>query len=156
MTLPGKNLHPKTEVRLVVDANILVGELLRERGRFLVADSRLELFSTARAWNEVQYELRKRVQLFTERRGVAPDALQDLLDLAITVAEQQVTVVGDAEYSAHEAEARRRIPRDPDDWPTVALALTLETDIWTADGDFLGCGVGTWTTETLLLQLEVQ
>ena len=142
-------------MRLVVDANILVGELLRERGRVLVADTRLELFSTVRAWNETQYELRKRAQFFAERRGVAPDTLQNLLELAIMVAEQQVMIVGDAGYSAYEAEARRRIPRDPDDWPTVALALTLAADIWTADGDFLGCGVGTWTTETLLAKLEV-
>ena len=50
--------------------------------------------------------------------------------------------------------ARRRVPRDPNDWPTVALALTLECGIWTADADFLGCGVATWTTETLQLHLD--
>ena len=44
-------------MRLVVDANILVGELLRKRGRVLVADPRLELFNTARAWNEAQYSI---------------------------------------------------------------------------------------------------
>lgn len=44
-------------MRLVVDANILVGELLRKRGRVLVADPRLELFSTARAWNEARYSI---------------------------------------------------------------------------------------------------
>jgi len=143
-------------VRLIVDANILVGELLRERGRALVADPRLELFIAARAWNEAQYELRKRARLFGERRGIEPDALQELLDSAVTVAERHVTVVDPDEYVGSEKEARRRIPRDPDDWPTVALALTLEADIWTADGDFLGCGVATWTTETLLIQLGLQ
>ena len=128
-------------MRLVVDANILVGELLRVRGRELVADSRTELFMAARAWNETQYELRKRATLFAERRGVA--ALQDLLERAIEVAEAHVTVVGPDEYAEYEEEARRRMPRDPDDWPTVAAALALEADIWTADGNFLGCGVAT-------------
>jgi hypothetical protein len=52
-----------------------------------------------------------------------------------------------------EAAAMRRVPRDPNDWPTVALALTLECGIWPADADFLGCGVPTWTTETLGLHL---
>lgn len=52
------------------------------------------------------------------------------------------------------AEALRRIPRDPNDWSTVALALATGSDIWTLDHDFLGCGIATWTTETLLLQLE--
>lgn len=141
-------------MRLVVDANILVGELLRARGRVLIADPRLELFIAARAWDEARYELHKRARFFSERRGMEPKALQKLLGLAVDAAERQVTVVGAEEYSGHEAEARRRIPHDPDDWPTVALAMTLEADIWTSDGDFLGCGVATWTTKTLLVRLE--
>lgn len=141
-------------MRLIVDANILVGELLRDRGRVLVAEPRLELFIASTAWNETRHELRKRAQLFAERRGLQPSALQELLTLAVEAAERQVTVVGEDEYSTQEVEARRRIPRDPDDWPTVAMALTLEADIWTSDGDFLGCGVATWTTETLLAKLQ--
>ena len=57
-------------------------------------------------------------------------------------------------YADFETVERRRAPRDPRDWPTVALALTLEAGIWTADADFLGCGAPTWTTETLLLDAE--
>ncbi|MGI8915588.1 MAG: PIN domain-containing protein, partial [Chloroflexota bacterium] len=49
--------------------------------------------------------------------------------------------------------ARARIPRDPDDWPTVAAALALGADIWTRDADFLGCGCATWVTETLIAEL---
>lgn len=49
---------------------------------------------------------------------------------------------------------KRRIPRDPNDAPTVALALALDCGIWTNDNDFFGCGVPVWTTETLLLHLE--
>lgn len=48
----------------------------------------------------------------------------------------------------------RRVPRDERNWPTVALALALEVSIWTADTDFLSCGVLTWTTETLLLHTD--
>ena len=51
------------------------------------------------------------------------------------------------------------MPRDPDDVPTVALALALGGDedrcgIWTNDGDFLGCGLPTWTTDMLLSHLR--
>ncbi|NJM00632.1 MAG: hypothetical protein HC924_18495 [Synechococcaceae cyanobacterium SM2_3_2] len=35
-----------------------------------------------------------------------------------------------------------------------ALALRLGADIWTQDADFLGCGIPTWTTETLMVHLE--
>jgi len=65
------------------------------------------------------------------------------------------TIVTEAEYGQHEAEARDRIPQDPNDWPTIALALALGTSIWTADQDFFGCGVPVWTTQTLLLHLAV-
>ena len=62
--------------------------------------------------------------------------------------------MGQALYALFEQDARRRIPRDPDDWHTVALALTLGADIWTQDKDFLGCGVATWTTDTLVARLS--
>ena len=35
-----------------------------------------------------------------------------------------------------------------------ALALAIEAAIWTLDNDFLGCGVATWTTDTLLIHLS--
>lgn len=63
---------------------------------------------------------------------------------------QSIKVVSEAEYGEHEAAARDRIPRDPNDWPTVALALSMDIGIWTNDQDFFGCGVPVWMTETLL------
>ena len=54
-----------------------------------------------------------------------------------------------SEYKHLEIQAKNRIPRDLDDWETVAVALFLKAGIWTQDCDFLGCGCPTWTTETL-------
>ena len=48
-----------------------------------------------------------------------------------------------------EANARLRIPRDPDDWPILASALALGCPIWTEDTDFFGCGVATWTSNSI-------
>jgi predicted nucleic acid-binding protein len=45
------------------------------------------------------------------------------------------------------------VPRDPNDWASVALALTLNVAILTGDHDFLGCGCPTWTVETLTTEL---
>ena len=56
-------------------------------------------------------------------------------------------------YAPYETVARKRIPRDPNDWFTVALALAVDAAIWTMDNDFLGCGIATWTTNTLLIHL---
>jgi len=42
---------------------------------------------------------------------------------------------------------------DADDWPTVALALTVRAAILTSDPDFFGSGVATWTFDTLHAEL---
>ena len=142
-------------MRLVVDANILVGELLRVKGRALVADARLELFVAARAWEEARHELRKRVDVIAERGQLSGGTATELLDVAAALAERRTTILSEAEYGVFREEALARIPDDPDDWPTVALALALEADIWTQDRDFLGCGVATWTSATLRARLGV-
>jgi predicted nucleic acid-binding protein len=140
-------------LRLIVDANVLVSELLRDRGRRLLAHRDLDLNLTERAWSEARYELTSRLDAMVRRERITPERREQLLELVFELAIVQLTVQGEQQYSHAQAEARRRIPRDPDDWPTVALALALGAAIWTHDHDFLGCGLPTWTTETLLLQL---
>lgn len=76
-----------------------------------------------------------------------------MLATARDLVDEWVSVIPDTVYAHLEDEARYRIPRDPDDWHTVALALALDADIWTGDSDFLGCGVATWTTGTLIAHL---
>jgi len=133
---------------------VLVSELLRVRGISLIANPGLSLHLTAHAWSEVQHELPRRV-LAGQLRGrysttEAALALQD----AFSLVNRFVTIWPDSTYSGWRGIVERRVPRDPNDWPTVALALVLEAGIWTADADFLGCGLPTWTTETLLLNLD--
>lgn len=65
-------------------------------------------------------------------------------------AEFRCTVVIEQFYAAYEAEARQRIPNDPDDWHTVALAMATKTVIWTLDQKhFFGCGMTIWNTRVL-------
>lgn len=141
-------------MRLVADADVLVGELLRHRGQELVTHTQLELNVAEHAWNESHHEMQRRAEARVRRGQLDQATATALTEKAWALAEAHVTVVP-AEASAFvEARARRRIPRDPNDWPTVALALVLESDIWTNDGDFLGCGCPTWVTETLLAELR--
>lgn len=79
-----------------------------------------------------------------------------MLNDGIALAESRVAVVPHEIYASHETVARSRIPRDPNDWFTVATALTLKAAIWTLDNDFLGCGIATWTTDTLLTHLTTE
>ena len=141
-------------MRLVVDANILVGELIRGRGRKLIARSELELYMAEKAWDETIYELNKRIEKMIGRGVFSSSVGKNLLFDAIALAEARVAIVPHFVYSDYETVARKRIPRDPNDWFTVALALTLGAAIWTLDNDFLGCGIATWTTDTLLTHLN--
>ena len=141
-------------MRLVVDANILVGELIRVRGRKLISRPELELYMAEKAWSETTYELNKRIEKMIEKGVFSQRVGQNLLADAISLAEARVAVVPHFVYSDYETVARNRIPRDPNDWFTVALALTYQAAIWTLDNDFLGCGVATWTTDTLLTHLN--
>jgi predicted nucleic acid-binding protein len=134
---------------LVVDANVLIGELLRQRGRILISDFRLVLFITARAWGEMEYELPKRIHEYVRHR---PDIMQtedELLQSLRDLAAVTITQIEESAYTEHEAEARARIPDDPDDWPTVALSLALGVGIWSEDRHFLGYGLATWWTDPL-------
>jgi predicted nucleic acid-binding protein len=79
------------------------------------------------------------------RVSLARQDIEDVIDA--------IEVVPRHDFQHRVSVARRRIPRDPNDWPTVALALALGADILTNDHDFLGCGCPTWTFETLSLEL---
>lgn len=135
-------------MRLVVDTNVLVGDLLRAAGRRRLADDRIELFLPAQMW-EAQLEPPRRLRAFAPRHELSQDAESVLLQSLLEAIEANVAIVDEAVYAAAEDEARARSLRDPDDWALVACALVLDAAVWTHDGDLLGTGVATWTTATL-------
>lgn len=136
-------------LRLIMDANILVGELLRQRGRDLIANPRLQLFITARAWDEMEHELPGRIRAYIQRAENETRNADELFESARDFVLFYVTQVEESVYAEHEAEARAHIPHDPDDWPTVSLSLALGVGIWTEDRHFLGRGLATWRTDAL-------
>lgn len=142
---------------VVADASALVGELLRKRGRDLVAHLDLRVVVAEHQWQEAEYELEKRIARMVAGERLSTQRGSELLQSTVALAAAGVIeVVPVAVYSDLEQLARRRIPRDATDWPTVALAIALEAGILTADNDFLGCGCPTWTVETLLDELDRQ
>ena len=136
-------------VRLVIDASTLVGELLRERGKKLILDPRLELFIAEPTWSEMRHELLRRQKLLVNRGGLSPELAATLLQEGFDVAERALSTVSNASLEPFRADALGRIPQDPDDWPSVALALMLSVGIWTEDRDFFGSGLATWQTSVL-------
>jgi predicted nucleic acid-binding protein len=139
---------------VVVDASVLVSELLRKRGRELFAHPELRCVVAEEQWQEAEHELEKRVavivgqgRLTAEQARSLQEAVRDLVGTGV------IEVIPSSSYEHLEAVARRRVPRDPNDWAPVALALALNVGILTGDNDFLGCGCPTWTVETLSREL---
>ena len=87
-------------------------------------------------------------------RHVPRLAAKRRLDPALLLAALQVMPIqwrAAADYEGRREEAERRMAaRDPDDWPTVALALTLGLPVWSQDKDFTVAGVELVTTGELL------
>lgn len=53
---------------LVVDANILIGELLRKRGQEIILNPMLTLYVSERVFSEANYELDKRVNFMIQQK----------------------------------------------------------------------------------------
>jgi len=70
------------------------------------------------------------------REWLSQPAAGDLLAAAAGLVDAAVVIVPELVYAPAEQRALARIPRDPDDWPTVALAMVLDAGIWTMDANF--------------------
>lgn len=142
-------------MRLVIDTNILVAEVLRKRGRNLIQSPLLDLFIAEKMKNETLYELEKRIKIIVNKTKLTEEVGKQQLETGIKLIETKIITFPLSFYQSWELEAKKRIPRDSNDWETIALSLVLSAAIWTEDRDFFGCGCPIWTTETLLLQLNI-
>jgi predicted nucleic acid-binding protein len=144
-------------VIVVADASVLVGELLRKRGRELLLRPDLRVLVAEQQWDEAQHELSRRLSILESRRGLVAEQ-REVLEQAVNglIETRAIEVVSRDTYASVEQAATERVPRDQRDWPTVALAMVLDAGILTGDNDFLGCGCPTWTVETLRRELERQ
>ncbi len=133
----------------MLDANILIRAVLGSRVRRIIekfAES-VSFFVPESAFLEAESHV---AALVTERGGDPAKALVLLRTIAGVVDLIDKDIYGD-----FETEARKRLgARDPDDWPILASALALGCPIWTEDTDFFGCGVATWTSNSVEIFLD--
>lgn len=142
---------------IVADASVLVGELLRKRGRELLLHPDLRVLVAEHQWDETEHELSRRLGILEPKgRLTAEQRLSLEQSVSSLVKTRAIEIVPREIYESLEDAAVGRVPRDRRDWPTVALAMVLDTGILTGDNDFLGCGCPTWTVETLRGELEHQ
>jgi predicted nucleic acid-binding protein len=130
---------------LVLDAAVLVAAARgRSSGAVLAAARAASLVTTDR----VVHEARRRIEL-----GLKRPELVSIIDALIA----EVTVVPVAalepllvqsEIALRDAVASRN--GSTRDAHVLALAWSVEADVWTTDRDFAGTGVATWSTPNLM------
>ena len=134
---------------LVLDANILIRAVLGRRVRRLIETyaEHVRFFTPDACVTSAQAYLPD----LAHRRGWP---VGHGLTLLARVCDW-IEVVDHALYADFEARARARMAgRDEDDWPVAAVALALDSPIWTEDRDFFGAGIATWTTDRVELYLR--
>ena len=133
---------------------MLVLEALRRRGQSRLEQMSFEILVTARVDSEFKHELERRLGEILARGSVSQETVADLRRTALSVYNRNVSRVPPEQHAHLEATARLRVPQDPDDVPTAALALALNTGVWTEDRHFFGCGLPVWRTDVLYATLD--
>jgi predicted nucleic acid-binding protein len=97
----------------------------------------------------VAEEVAEHLPALAERRGL--DAGLLLAALSVMPIEWKSPEV----YDPHRREAERRMAgRDPEGWPSVALALADSLPIWSQDKDLEVAGIAIYTTGELLDEIR--
>lgn len=131
---------------VVADANVVLSALIGGRARLVIASHGGPKCVATQA---VAEEIARHLPRLATKRG---------LDQALLFAALQVMPIewkAAADYEDQRTQAEQRIAaRDPDDWPTVALALKLDLPVWSQDKDLADAGLQVFTTGDLLDALQ--
>jgi predicted nucleic acid-binding protein len=130
---------------LVLDAAVLVAAVRRRSsGAILAAAHSAALVTTDRA----VHEARRRIELGLKR----PDLLAILealvAEINVIPTAALTPLLAQCEIALRDAVASRN--GSTNDAHVLALAWSVEADIWTSDRDFAGTGVATWSTPNLM------
>jgi predicted nucleic acid-binding protein len=130
---------------LVLDAAILVAAARgRSSGAILEAARAATLVTTDR----VVYEARRRIELGLKRPELLPivDAL--VAEITVVPVAALAPLLAGCELALRDAVASRN--GSDRDAHVLALAWSVDADVWTTDRDFAGTGVATWSTPNLM------
>jgi predicted nucleic acid-binding protein len=134
---------------IVLDTNILIRAILGKRVPHLLEKYR---FNCNFVTPELCYqELSNHLPQILQKRDLPletfSDAIEKLTKIVMPIAEEV--------YSENEDDAKKRVgERGLNDWQILALALSLNSPIWTEDQDFFGVGIATWNTRNIEIYLS--
>ena len=123
---------------IVLDTNILIRAILGERVPNLLEKYHFHcnFVTPALCYQELSNHLPQILQKRNLPLETFSDATEKLTKIVIPIAQEI--------YSEYEDDAKKRIgERDLNDWPILALTLSLNSPIWTEDQDFFGVGIAT-------------
>ena len=130
---------------LVVDAAVLVAAARgRSSGALLEAGRSASLVTTDR----VVHEARRRIELGSRRPELLAIIDGLLAEMTVVPVAALTPVLAESEIALRDAVASRN--GSIRDAHVLALARSLEADIWTTDRDFAGTGVASWSTSNLM------
>jgi predicted nucleic acid-binding protein len=130
---------------VVLDAAILVAAARgRSSGAILEAARAVTLVTTDR----VVHEARRRIELGLKRPELLPviDAL--VAEVTVVPVAALEPILTKSELVLRDAVASRN--GSVRDAHVLALAWSIDGDVWTTDRDFAGTGVATWSTPNLM------
>ena len=130
---------------LVVDAAVLVAAARgRSSGAVLAATRSAMLVTTDR----VVREARRRIELGLKRPDLLP-IVDDLVgEMTIVPVAALAPTLARSETALRDAVASRN--GSVRDAHVLALAWSVDADVWTSDRDFAGTGTATWSTLNLM------
>jgi predicted nucleic acid-binding protein len=67
---------------LVIDANILIAELLRQHGRELLRNQKLAIYAAEKVLDETTYEIQKRLRQMVGKGKFSQEAGENLVQTA--------------------------------------------------------------------------
>lgn len=135
--------------RVVVDANVVVGELLKKAVQVYIAAGHISFYMTEKQLSEAEHEILRRLTTAQDKGLMPGDLVNTFLD-QVEAALKSFIIVPERIFQGNLTLAALHVPTDPDDQPSAALALTLGCGVWTGDkAAFWGCGLPVWSFEAL-------
>ncbi len=140
---------------VVLDANVLVNELLKRRGIRWISGGSVELSVSDVVVGEVREHLPRRLGEMVRLGHLREDQARTAEKRAFALVDKYIHVVPSGDPDKYLDMAQRRILGDEDDWPTAALALRTGLAIVTENRKhFWGCGIAIWSTDRFLAELQ--
>ena len=133
---------------LVVDAAVLVAAARgRSSGAVLMAARVTALVTTDR----VAHEARRRIALGLKRPDLLAVVDGLVAEMTVVPVAALMPILARSEMALRDAVSSRN--GSIKDAHVLALAWSVDADIWTTDRDFAGSGVATWSTPNLMRAL---